>query len=333
MLVACVACDAEFSLPDSIPMPGTGTLLRCPRCGQKNRLFPGGVMVLESLGSGPQVHAPEASRLRSEIDEDVETAESGLCPVVDGVALGRNPQGFEEWRNKKDGSVLVLIPGATFTMGSTQLSDERPPHAVTLLPFGMGKYPVTNAQFRRFVSASHYDASGNWKGPASRWGEDAPVVAVSWHDARAYCAWAELRLPTEAEWELAARGLEGHEFPWGVEFNASRCQSSVGLGWGGAKGPVPVDSFPSGASPFGCLDMAGNAWEWCSSKKSPYPYDFSDGREDPGGEEGRVVRGGSWYIMYMNYFRGAYRGRRDPDIRNNLLCFRICKTLVPPLAI
>jgi len=205
--------------------------------------------------------------------------------------LGSNARGYAEYRNQKDGKVLIALPRATFTMGSQHgYADEKPPHAVSVASFYIGKYEVTNAQYRRFVSASGHRSAGPWEKYASQWDESAPVVCVSWHDARAYCAWAGLRLPTEAEWEFAARGRDGREYPWGNAWDASRAVFSDNSG-GRAQ---PVGSRPSGASAFGCLDMAGNVWEWCSSKYSPYPYNPNDGREDPGGSDVRVLRGGSW---------------------------------------
>ena len=182
--------------------------------------------------------------------------------------VGTNARGYRECRNARDGSVLVVVPGGTFTMGSDELPNEKPPHRVTLAAYCIGKYAVTNRQFKKFVSATGYDAGGDWRSWAAKWGEQAPVVCVSWHDAVAYCRWAGLRLPTEAEWEYAARGPEGRKYPWGDKWDGSRCNNAVK----GSKGPgkaVAVGSYPSGASWCGALDMAGNVRQFTTSLYEP----------------------------------------------------------------
>lgn len=130
-------------------------------------------------------------------------------------------------------------------MGSnTGDGDEQPPHSVTLAPYWIGKVPVTNAQFRRFVSATGHRAAGDWSQYERKWGAQAPVVDVSWHDANAYCQWAGLRLPTEAEWEFAARGTDGRAYPWGNKRDASRCRNSVGTS---SEGATSVGSYSGNA--------------------------------------------------------------------------------------
>ncbi|MBI2357514.1 MAG: SUMF1/EgtB/PvdO family nonheme iron enzyme [Deltaproteobacteria bacterium] len=176
-------------------------------------------------------------------------------------------------------TATVLIPAGPFTMGSDSgPADERPAHRVDLPAFSIDRTPVTNAQFAAFLNAvgpvgsrgerlfdiDDPDAriharDGKWV--ADKGFENHPVVEVSWAGARDYCAWVEKRLPTETEWEKAARGTDGRKYPWGngppdktrAQFNARYNQT------------VPVDSFPAGASPYGVLDMAGNGWEWVSS--------------------------------------------------------------------
>ena len=236
-----------------------------------------------------------------------------------------SPAGSEKTMvNPVDGSVLVAIPGGTFTMGSDDgSSNEKPSHRVTLQPYYIGKTPVTNAQYRRFVSATGHQSAGRWDDYASRWGDQAPVVCVSWSDANAYCRWAGLRLPTEAEWEYAARGTDGRAYPWGNPWDPSRCRNSVG---GNAGSAVAVGSYPNGASPFGCLDMAGNVLQWCASLYRPYPYSATDGREDVGASGDRVLRGGSWYFYNPSFFRSASRASLAPDDRNNSLGFRVART-------
>lgn len=241
--------------------------------------------------------------------------------------MGRNAQGFEETENERDGSVLIYIPAATFTMGSEGHEDEKPPHEVALDGFWMARCPVTNAQYRRFVAATGHRGAGSFERYASAWGDECPVVDVSWHDAVAYARWAGLRLPAESEWEYAARGPRGLTYPWGNDWDPQRCRSSVGGDWGSAERPLPVGAYPQGGSPFGCLDMVGNVWEWCASLYQPYPCRADDGREraQSGDGEQRVVRGGSWFDCFLNRFRGSDRGKYRPGNSNDICGFRCAR--------
>ncbi len=175
--------------------------------------------------------------------------------------------------------------------------DEQPQHRLTLPEFYIGKYPVTNEQYAAFVKATGQAAPRHWKNgqiPAGK--ENHPVVNVSWRDAVAFCRWLSqasgksLRLPTEAEWEKAARGRDGRIYPWG---NQPPTKELCNFG-GNVGDTTPVGQYPAGASPCGALDMAGNVWEWTGSLYRPYPYQPEDGRNSPDGEGPRVVRGGSW---------------------------------------
>jgi len=192
------------------------------------------------------------------------------------------------WR---DGSALIHIPEATFTAGSKEKSDDNPEHTVTVKAFDIGKVPVTNAQFRRFVDTAGYDAGADWKEYATKWGDQAPVVEVSWNDADAYCKWAGLRLPTEDEWELAARGPNGRIYPWGNSWSTDLCCNSVGAS---QVGPCAVGTFPAGASAYGCLDMEGSVWQFTSSW-----WDDT--------HKSHVVRCGSWSDDDPSVFRAPNR--------------------------
>lgn len=205
----------------------------------------------------------------------------------------------------QDGKEMIYVAGGEFTMGGGQYDSERPTHQVRLDDFYIDRYPVTNEEYKRFIDdtgrpAPYYtvewaDADDyNWnpdKRTPPEGKEKHPVVLVSWEDARAYAAWAGKRLPTEAEWERAARGADGRRWPWGDEFARGRCNTrESGLG-----GTAPVDAFtPACDSPDGVADMIGNVWEWTSSLFRPYPYDANDGRESYEAEGWRVLRGGSW---------------------------------------
>jgi formylglycine-generating enzyme required for sulfatase activity len=194
---------------------------------------------------------------------------------------------------EKDGSVAVYIPPGEFLMGLSLYpgGNEYPQHTVYLGGFWISKYPITNAQYRKGVDA------GACEKPEKRdWYRkpeyaNCPVVYVTWRDAQNYARWAGGRLPTEAEWEKAARGTDGRTYPWGDFWDPRRCNTKDG----GPGKPSPVGKYsPAGDSPYGVSDMAGNVWEWTSSLRWPYPYNPNDGREDPYSQEARVARGGAW---------------------------------------
>lgn len=223
---------------------------------------------------------------------------------------------------------IVYVPPGPFLMGSNPskdkmaFEDESPQHEIILAGYFIGRYPVTVAQFRSFVTASGYRS----KDQSSLKGEDTnPVVNVTWDDALAYCRWLSehsglrVTLPGEAEWEKAARGTDGWIYPWGNEFDKSKCNSSAG----GKGGTTPVGSYsPQGDSPYGAADMAGNVWEWTRSQFKPYPYAAGDGRENLEAKGTRVLRGGAF-----NYDEGdvrcASRIRFNPNARNDLIGFRL----------
>jgi formylglycine-generating enzyme required for sulfatase activity len=223
---------------------------------------------------------------------------------------------------------LIKIPAGEFLMGSDPEKDEKagkdeqPQHSVYVSEFYISKYPVTNEQYLAFAKATSYDPPDHWKKgkiPPSK--ENHPVVHVSWEDANAYCKWlAEVtgkpyRLPTEAEWEKAARGTEGRLYPWGDEWDETKCNtsgSSVG-------GTTPVGGYsPQGDSPYGCADMAGNVWEMCADwySEDEYKSRAEELVKDPQGPERgrlRVVRGGA-FIDGHRYARCASRHGPPPPL-------------------
>jgi formylglycine-generating enzyme required for sulfatase activity len=206
----------------------------------------------------------------------------------------------------KNGSDMVRIPAGAFLMGSNDgPDDERPQHRVDLAEFFIDRNQVTNAQFARFLAAKGskapdgqvwYDIDdndarihrrdGQWTADPGH--EDHPVVEASWYGALAYCNWLGKRLPTEAEWEKAARGTDGRKYPWGNDA-PDRSRAHFASGWNDFR---PVGTFPKGASSYGVLDLSGNGWEWVSSAYLPYPYDANDGREDLNRVQIRGTRGG-----------------------------------------
>ncbi|MBM3144212.1 MAG: formylglycine-generating enzyme family protein [Chloroflexi bacterium] len=250
---------------------------------------------------------------------------------------------------------MVYIPAGPFQMGGdadTALAeceqlyiggdcqrdwytDEGRVHTVTLAEYYIDQYEVTNARYAECVAAGACEppsetgsyTSSSYYGDSQY--DDYPVIYVSWNDANTYCAWRGARLPTEAEWEKAARGgLEGKNYPWGDDFDGKRanfCESNCEFDWAnnayddGYKDTAPVGSYePNG---YDLYDMAGNVWEWVSSLYRDYPYQPGDGREDLTADGGRALRGGSW-DSNGNSLRVASRNRNDPSDAYLLIGFR-----------
>lgn len=187
--------------------------------------------------------------------------------------------------NPKDGAVLVRISAGEFTMGNNHGNgDEAPEHRVNLNEYWIYRTPVTVAQYRRFCKATKRNMP-----PAPSWGwkNDHPIVNVSWADAKAYADWAAVFLPSEEQWEKAARGTDGRKYPWGNAWDPTKCHWNKDREFG-TGGTVPVGSYPKGASPYGVLDMVGAVWHWTSS---PYTKDHSS---EPIANAPHVARGSGW---------------------------------------
>ncbi|MCA8972983.1 MAG: SUMF1/EgtB/PvdO family nonheme iron enzyme, partial [Planctomycetes bacterium] len=162
---------------------------------------------------------------------------------------------------------FLYVPGGAFEMGDPELSWASPVHRVRLSPFWLAETTVTNAQYGVFLEESGYEAPPLWRDRRFN-APEQPVVTVSWHDATAFCAWLgeicghPVRLPSEAQWEYAARGTDGWRYPWGDD---APDPTRAVFGWDLEKDkPTPVGSVPAGRGPFGHLDLAGNVWEWCA---------------------------------------------------------------------
>jgi len=197
----------------------------------------------------------------------------------------------------KDGAEMILIPAGEFIMGSPEgegEDDERPQHTVFLDAFYIDKYEITNAQYKQFIEATGHQAPNYWDDEGFNQ-PNQPVVSVSWHDASAYAKWAGKRLPTEAEWEKAARGTDGRKYPWGNEWDGSECNSAGNSD--GYEYTAPIGSYPTGVSPYDVMDMAGNVWEWCADcyDRNYYSRSPQQNPKGPDSESWRVLRGGSWY--------------------------------------
>ncbi|HET6385763.1 MAG TPA: SUMF1/EgtB/PvdO family nonheme iron enzyme [Armatimonadota bacterium] len=221
--------------------------------------------------------------------------------------------------NAKDGAVEIYIPPGEFTMGDAD-SDDTAPHKVYLSGYWIYKTPFIVDMYRKFCAET-----GRTLPPAPEWGwkEDHRVVNVTWHDAKAYCDWSGIAPPTEAQWEKAARGADGRTYPWGNDWDKSAVRSDDDFDNGSASA-APVGRFPEGASPYGCLDMAGNVLQWCADWYEENYYE-SGQEHDPTGPasgEDRVIRGCSWITNCESDFRCGSRYYDDPGGCSANLGFR-----------
>ena len=229
---------------------------------------------------------------------------------------------------------MVQVPAGSFAMGATNADreanpDERPQHNVYLKEFWIDRTEVTNAQYQKCVAAGVCTASRFANNQRAN-GPNQPAVGVDWHNARAYCSWAGVRLPTEAEWEKAARGTRGHIYPWGN--SAPTCnKANYWVEPNGCLGATAtVGSYSAGASPYGALDMAGNVWEWVKDWYDEGYYARSPAQDPKGPDSGRkrVARGGSWDDGGGG-IRVANRHREDPGASARDLGFRCASTTRP----
>jgi len=220
---------------------------------------------------------------------------------------------------------MVYVPAGPFIMGSTRGEfDEEPRHLVELSAFYIDTYEVTNADYNKCVAAG--------KCQRQRYARDKtlnqpkhPVVAVSWNNGVQYCEWAGKRLPTEAEWEKAARGTDERYYPWGNEFRAD--QVNMHHADDGFPTTAPVGSYPKNVSPYGAYDMAGNAWEWTADYWNPRYYRHSPSKDPKGPEKGvkRVMRGGSWLYDVPFFVNSFNRSPGRPWVRKSAVGFRCAK--------
>lgn len=255
------------------------------------------------------------------------------------------PSAGDTWTRPKDDAVMVYVPAGEFLMGSTDedigavldecsdcerswFSDEQPQHTVYLDAFWIDRTEVTNAQYRKCVEAEACKESGCWDESDVN-APDQPVVCVVWDDAQDYAAWVGGRLPTEAEWEKAARGTDGRLYPWGN--SPPDCHKANYVGCAGKA--LPVGSHPEGASPYGVLDMAGNVFEWVADLYDADYYSWTPFRNPQGPPPSscsfRVLRGGS-FGNYLGLVYCASREGNYPINRRDLDGFRVVVAPVPP---
>lgn len=215
---------------------------------------------------------------------------------------------------------MVMVPAGWFTMGEEDgPAASQPQRRVYLDAFRIDQTEVTNSAFAEFVAEVGYEARG-WDRELADQRPDEPVVGVLWRDAAAYCRWAGKRLPSEAEWEKAARGADGWRYPWGDAWSLGRA-NTLESGHGGV---VPVGSFPTGASPYGVLDMAGNVAEWVADYFDPDYYRVAPDHNPTGPQQvlDHVLRGGSWASpreQAQAFFRNSSHSAR-PNPRVGFRC-------------
>jgi formylglycine-generating enzyme required for sulfatase activity len=300
------------------------------------------------------------------------TQESPPTPTLSAAPSPTPTPMLSAWTRPTDRAVMVMVPAGEFLMGSPDRKgdyDERPQHSVTLDNFWIDSTEVTNRQFDQFAQQTGYRSvpentgssrvcqgpygmceevdGADWRhpdGPDSEISDrmDHPVVQVTRTDAIAYCGWAGVVLPTEAEWEKAARGTDGRIYPWGDDFDGSRlnfCDSNCPIELkdseadDGYAGTAPVGSYPNGASPYGAFDMAGNVWEWVADWYADNYYSASATSDPLGPDAGgqREVRGGSAFDP-SDMVRSANRFPEYPDYSDNMTGFR-CVAAASPQAV
>lgn len=245
----------------------------------------------------------------------------------------RRPRFVPEATTLPDVSMAV-IPEGLFAMGADgtdALEDERPQHQVWLDRFEMDPYEVTTGQYAEFVAFAKHPAPWQWESVDLAQHRDRPVVGVSWFDADAFCRWRGKRLPTEAEWEKAARGTDGRLFPWGNQSpTPSLANFALGARFHYSQVLMPVQRYATGVSPYGLFQMAGNVGEWVADWYEGNYYESSPLKNPAGPAVGsfRVLRGGSWSDL-PKYLLTYGRFKLPPETRNSYTGFRCARTTLP----
>ena len=274
-------------------------------------------------------HSTSEPNLLIASDKPKENMEEDISKLTNVQEL-KTPMYYDKSRIGPEPNEMILIPAGNFIMGTdNRLPDEGPEHKVYLPAYYIDKYEVTNLQYKKFIDETNHRSPTHFRNRTFPEGKaDHPVTYVTWYDATDYCAWAGKRLPTDAEWEKAARGEHGRIFPWGDEFEVNNANTPVRWEALNKEGDTtPVGSFPGGVSPYGLYDMSGNVWEWTSSWYLPYPGNTR--KTENYGEKYKVLKGGSWWdcsfykcgISAPTYNRSFFM----QGTRNNSFGFRCAK--------
>ncbi len=310
-LVKGTRAVAVLAGPSGRPAWDVPEIQRCLRLfARRRRLF----VPVQLPGSG------DAPALPRDLPEapwiDLRSGLSTACVATVRRALAQQPVAVLEAKTPSasghpfteplTGIRFLWIPGGRFRMGGTTYPAEQPVHWARISPFWLAETPVTNRQYAVFLEKTGAREPDYWRDKRFSVPEQ-PVVGVSWDDAQDFCAWLSkasgrrVLLPSEAQWEFAARGTDGREYPWGKE---PPDETRACFNLGGQEGqPAPVGSFPAGRGPFGTLDQAGNVWEWCRDAWDENAYakpEHADEAIDPvldsKDAERRVLRGGGWIL-------------------------------------
>jgi len=309
-LQGCHACHSER-------LPSMQHSDKCQSCHDKNK------------------HSNQLQNMTGNLIEDrhyVAVLNNNQLAPSPGMSV---PMLYPGSRIGAEANVMIRIPAGVFIMGSdTRLEDEGPQHQARSGAYFIDKYEVTNLQYKQFIDATQRRSPRHFRNRTYPDGKaDHPVTQVSWFDAEAYCHWAGKRLPSEIEWEKAARGDDGRVYPWGNEFKLQAANTPVRWvelqksGLAAEGDTTPVGAFASGRSPYGLYDMSGNVWEWVADWYGPHPG--NKGQSENYGRINKVLKGGSWWdcsfykcgISAPSFNRSFF----SPRVRNSSFGFRCAK--------
>jgi len=329
--IIAAALTREPAIASDLPEPFASIVRGCLARDRKRRWHAKQVVEAPRAPSTPPVTASASPARRADAPTS-EAARPSPPSAQRRLTDSRPPAEAglgDVWVNPMDDAELVYIPAGEFLMGSTEeeidailranhdlkqadFDNELPQRRIFIRAFWICRHHVTVAQYRGFCQKTNREMPPE---PDWEWVDNHPMVNISWHDAEAYVLWIGAKLPSEAQWEKAARGTDGRQWPWGDTFDRSRLSSAEQKG-----PPSPVGSRPSGASPYGCLDMAGNVWDWCRDWYDAGYYELGpavDPWGPPNGSE-KVVKGGSFYRRSRPHqFRCAKRDHLPPETRSD----------------